>query len=197
MTIAAILLAAGRSTRMGANKLLEPLSDKVLVRHVADAVAASRASPMIVVTGFEAERIETALSGCNAQFVYNPEFARGLATSLKAGIGSVPATSSAAIVILGDMPFVTSQMIDQLIVSFESMPEASAVIPTREGEWGNPVLLSRKLFSEVGNLEGDAGARKLLLAHKKSVVEVASDGDAVLVDLDTPEALAKARMTMT
>jgi len=194
MSVAAILLAAGRSTRMGANKLLEHLNGKPLVRQVAEAALASEAHPVIVVTGHQQEQVKAALEGLDLVFIHNADFADGLSTSLKAGVAALSAEVTAVIVLLGDMPLVTSEAMNAVIMAFEATPEKIAAVPVYKGEWGNPVLLSRVLFGEVARLQGDAGARKLLQGRAGEVLEVPIASDAVLIDLDTPEALAKVRM---
>ena len=191
--IGAIILAAGRSTRMGSNKLLEDLNGKPLVRHVAEAALASKVHPVIVVTGHQHEGVSAALEGLNLTFIHNADFADGLSTSLKTGVAALTTEVTAVIVLLGDMPLIPSAAIDQLITVFEASPQKIAAVPVYEGEWGNPVLLSRTLFEEVATLQGDAGARKLLNGRTEDVLEVPIASDAVLIDLDTPEALAKAR----
>lgn len=192
MKIATVLLAAGRSTRMGSNKLVEPLGGKELVRHAAEA-ALVNAHPVVVVTGHEPERIKAALSGLDVAFVHNPHFADGLSTSLQAGLAALETDVDAAVVMLGDMPLVKPAIIDALDRAYEAKPDAAAAVPVLKGEWGNPVLLSRRIFEDVARLEGDAGARKLLMERRAEVIEVPVETDAVLLDLDTPEALAKAR----
>jgi molybdenum cofactor cytidylyltransferase len=195
MSIAAIILAAGRSTRMGSNKLLEELHGKPLVRHVVEAALASKAHSVLVVTGHESGRIQAALDGLDVQFIHNPDFAGGLSTSLKAGVAALPAEITGVIVLLGDMPFVELDVINSLVKASEGRPQAIAAVPVYRGEWGNPVLVSRALFGDIVNLQGDAGARKLLVGRSGEVLEVPVSREAILVDLDTPEALAKARMT--
>lgn len=194
MRIAALILAAGRSTRMGANKLLEVLHEKPLVRHVVDAARASHASDIIVVTGHEREQIETALSDPKTVFIHNPHYAEGLSTSVKAGLAALPIDCDGAVILLGDMPLVTADIINALIAAIQLAPHQSAAVPVVNGEWGNPVLLMRKSFADVSSLTGDAGARKYLQDHRDHVLEVPVSDTAVLVDLDTPEALARARM---
>src|SRR5262249_32793382 len=136
--IAGIVLAAGRSTRMGGpNKLLAEIKGKPLVRIAAEQALASRAHPVIVVTGHQRERVEEALKGLRVKFVHNPDFADGLSTSLKAGLAAVPAEADAAIVCLGDMPQVTSAMIDRLIGAFDPARGALIVVPTIAGKRGN------------------------------------------------------------
>ena len=193
MNIAALVLAAGRSTRMGSHKLLEVLGDRPLIRHCVDAALASNARPIFVVTGHNEGAIRAILSSSDASFVSNPDFAEGLSSSLKAGVRALPSSIDAAIILLGDMPLVTHDLMNQMIEFFNASPHALALVPTYQGQWGNPVLLSRKLFPEIEKLSGDVGARKLLQSHHRDVIEMPVTSDDVLFDLDTPEALAKAR----
>src|SRR5262249_35198921 len=154
--VAGIVLAAGRSTRMGGpNKLLEEINGKPLVRIAAEQALASRASPVIVVTGHQKERVERALAGLPVKLVHNPEFAQGLSTSLKAGIAAVPAEADGAVVALGDMPQVGAVLIDRLIGAFAPERGALVVIPTIEGKRGNPVLWARRFFPDLLKVEGD------------------------------------------
>ena len=194
MAVAAIILAAGRSTRMGSNKLLEDLHGKPLVRHVAEAAVASKVQHVIAVTGHQSDEVEAALDGLDVRFIHNPDYAKGLSTSLKAGVADLSPGITAAIILLGDMPFVTADVINSLIAAFDASPDKIAAVPLNNAEWGNPVLLSRTLFGEIATLRGDAGARKLLQGKAGDVIEVPVTHNAVLIDIDTPEALAKARM---
>jgi molybdenum cofactor cytidylyltransferase len=193
MTIAALVLAAGRSTRMGSNKLLEHLNDRPLVRHVVDAALASQARPVVVVTGHQEREIRKALGSCDVSYISNPHYAEGLSTSLKAGMASLPSTCEGVLILLGDMPLIDSSLLNHMIEQFKAAPSALAFVPTYKGAWGNPVMLTRRLFDQVASLEGDAGARKLLAAHRDSVIEVPVESDSIFLDLDTPEALAQAR----
>jgi molybdenum cofactor cytidylyltransferase len=195
--IAGLILAAGRSTRMGGpNKLLEEINGRALVRHVAEHVLASRAKPIVVVTGHQKERVEHALAGLPVTFVHNPDFADGLSTSLKAGIAAVPAEADGAIVCLGDMPQVSAKLIDRLIAAFDPARGALVVIPTIEGKRGNPVLWSRRFFPDLAAVEGDVGARHLIGGYAEAVVEVPLEDAAALTDVDTPEALIAVRAAM-
>lgn len=195
--VGAVVLAAGRSTRMGSNKLLETLRGKALVRHVVEAALASRAGPVIVVTGHHSAEVVAALTGLDATFVHNPDYGQGMAGSLKAGIAAVPVDCRAALVLLGDMPEVGADVIDRLIGVFAAQPELRAVVPVAEGRRGNPVLLARAMFSAVAGLAGDAGARKLLVDDDPGIAEIVIDDAAVLADVDTPEALAALRQRRT
>jgi molybdenum cofactor cytidylyltransferase len=194
--VAALLLAAGQSRRMGTiNKLLIGIDGKPMVRHVAEAVAASQAAPVIVVTGHEQERVEAALAGLTAKFVHNPDFAQGLSTSVKRGLAALPAETDGTVVCLGDMPMVTAAAIDRLIAAFNPIEGRAICVPTRRGKRGNPVLLARQLFPELAAVSGDIGARELIAAHPELVAEVEMETDGVLTDIDTPQALAKLAAT--
>jgi molybdenum cofactor cytidylyltransferase len=188
--VAAVVLAAGRSTRMGGpNKLLAEIARRPLIRIAAEEALASRAKPVIVVAGHQRVEVEQALAGLPVQIVHNPDFAQGLGTSLKAGIAAVPADADGAIVCLGDMPQVDAGLIDRLIGAFDPDRAALVVVPTFEGKRGNPVLWSRRFFPDLMAIEGDVGARHLIGRYGEAVVEVPVEGKAALTDIDTPEAL--------
>ena len=195
--IAAVILAAGRSTRMGGpNKLLAEIARRPLVRIAAEAALASRADPVIVVTGHQREEIEKALRAMPVRLVHNPDFALGLGTSLKAGIAAVPAQADGAIVLLGDMPRVDAPLLNRLIAAFDPDRGALVVVPTFEGKRGNPVLWSRRFFPDLMAIEGDVGARHLIGRYGEAVVEVPVAGEAAFVDVDTPEALVGIKAAM-
>jgi molybdenum cofactor cytidylyltransferase len=192
--VAAIILAAGRSTRMGGpNKLLAELDGKKLVRIATEQALASKASEVIVVTGHQAELVEQALEGLKVKFVRNPDFAGGLAGSVKAGIAAVPANADGAVICLGDMPLIDAHLIDRLIEAFAPDRGNLIVVPVAEGRRGNPVLWSRRFFAELMTLEGDIGARHLIAKHGEAVAEVAVEGESAFLDIDTPQALETAR----
>jgi molybdenum cofactor cytidylyltransferase len=195
--IAAVVLAAGRSTRMGGpNKLLAEIARRPLVRIVAEEALASRADPVIVVAGHQRAEVEKALAGLRVRIVHNPDFAEGLGTSLRAGIAAVPADSDAAIVCLGDMPRVDAALLNRLIAAFDPDRGALVVVPTFEGKRGNPVLWSRRFFPDLMAIEGDVGARRLIGRYSEAVAEVTVEGKAALIDVDTPEALSGVKAEM-
>jgi molybdenum cofactor cytidylyltransferase len=192
--VAAIILAAGRSTRMGGpNKLLAELSGKKLVRIATEQALASKASEVIVVTGHQADLVEQALAGLKVKFVRNPDFAGGLASSVKAGISAVSRDADGAVICLGDMPLIDSGLIDRLIEAFAPDRGNLIVVPVADGRRGNPVLWSRRFFKELMTLDGDIGARHLIARHAEAVADVPVEGNSAFLDIDTPQALEAAR----
>ena len=138
--------------------------------------------------------LREALSGKPVQFVDNPDYAAGLITSLRAGLGALEGMKlDGAVFLLGDMPLVTPAHIDRLIAAFSPTDGRSICIPTHRGKRGNPVLWARRFFPEMSALDGDQGARGLFREHADLVCEVEMDDEGVLVDIDTPEALTALR----
>ncbi|MES2198087.1 MAG: molybdopterin-binding/glycosyltransferase family 2 protein [Pseudomonadota bacterium] len=192
--VTAVILAAGRSTRMGGpNKLLAELGGKTLVRKVTEQALASKASSVVVVTGHQAEQVEQALSGLNVKFVRNPDFAGGLASSVKSGIAAVPHNADGAVICLGDMPLISADLIDRLIETFAPDRGSLIAVPVSDGRRGNPVLWSRRFFNELMTLDGDIGARHLIAKHGEAVAEVPVEGHGAFLDIDTPQALEEAQ----
>jgi len=195
--IAAVILAAGLSSRMGHNKLVADIGGKPLVRRVADAALVSGARPVIVVTGSEAESVDQALDGLPITMVRNLDFRKGLSTSLMSGINAVPDDCDGAVVMLGDMPDVTAHTIDRLIAAFDPEEDRAICVATRDGKRGNPVLWSREFFADIRKLEGDVGAKGLIGENADIVCEVEMADDGPLLDIDTPDALAAYRARAT
>lgn len=188
--VAAVILAAGRSSRMGHAKLLADVGGVAMLRRVVDAALRSPARPVIVVTGHEAAAVARLLEGLDVILVHNPDFAAGLSTSLKAGIAALPADIAGALVLLGDMPQITAHHIGALLAAFDT---GSIVVPISGGKRGNPILWPSEAFPRFAELSGDAGARKLLAEFAPRVREVEIGGDAIFRDIDTPDALAALR----
>ncbi len=192
LPVHAVLLAAGRSTRMGGpNKLLARFDGEPLVRRVAKTVLASKAKSTTVVAGYQAERVGEALSGLDVRMEDNPDFASGLASSLKAGIARLPQNAAGALIVLGDMPDITARDLDRLISSFVATGGEQVVRASHDGKRGNPVILPRALFPEVTRLEGDVGARHVVESGSVGVIDV-EIGAGASIDVDTAEAMAEA-----
>ncbi|MDO9487453.1 MAG: NTP transferase domain-containing protein [Sphingomonadaceae bacterium] len=189
-TVGAILMAAGRSSRMGgANKLLADLGGRPVVAHAMDTIRRT-GLPAIAVTGNMAAEVRAAVDD-GAHFVEAPDFAEGMSRSLRAGIAAVPADWRAAIVCLGDMPHVPPVVLTALAAAAREPHDI--VVPTWRGKRGNPVLWPRVHFARLAALEGDVGGKALLAEFAEQVIEVEVDTDAILADIDTPDALAAAR----
>ena len=150
---------------------------------------------MTVVLGHEADTVRASLADLKPSYAYNPDYAEGLSTSMKTGIAAVGEDVDGAIICLGDMPMVSTAVIDRMIAAFDPVEGRAIVVPTRRGKRGNPVLFAKRFFEEMGRVSGDVGARHLIGNHEDLAVEIEVDDESVLTDIDTPEALAKARGT--
>jgi molybdenum cofactor cytidylyltransferase len=187
--VAALVLAAGRSSRMGgANKLLAEVGSVPMVLRAVNAALASKAASVTVVLGHEAEKVEALLAGRRIDIVRNAEFAQGMSTSLRTGIGALPTEAEAAVVLLADMPRISAVHVDRLIDAFEAKQPA-IVVPQRGGRRGNPILWPREFFARMQAVGGDKGARGLLEENPQRIHVVEMDDDAIHADVDTPEDL--------
>ena len=193
-SIAAVVLAAGQSRRMGqVNKLLAEIGGQAMVTRAVDAALASKASSVYVIIGHESDEIRKALAGRQVIFIDNPDYDAGLSSSLKRGIEALPDSVDGAVICLGDMPRVTATEINRLIDAFDPLQGHAICLPTYDGRRGNPVLWARSFFREMQDIKGDVGARHLLGVHDNVVVEVEMTEEGVLLDIDTPQALADAK----
>ncbi|MFL5143068.1 MAG: NTP transferase domain-containing protein, partial [Microvirga sp.] len=164
--IAALILAAGQSRRMGAlNKMIAEVDGKPMVAHALAAVTASQAGPIVVVTGHEPDAVRAALAGHEIRFVHNPHYADGLSTSLRAGLAALPTDIDGVLVCLGDMPRVGPETLNRLIAAYNPVEGRAICVPTVDGKRGNPVLWDKRFFAEMQDLAGDVGARHLIGAH--------------------------------
>jgi molybdenum cofactor cytidylyltransferase len=194
--IAAIVLAAGRSSRMGPhNKLLELIDGESIIARAVGAAITSGVHPVIVVTGFEAVRIKEALRGLNVTFAHNLSFDEGMSTSLRAGLGVLPQDCDGALILLGDMPEVEARHLEVLIAAFARKGRDAICVPVRDGRRGNPVLWGASYFDEMMRLSGDVGAKQLMTLHPENVIEVPVESNAIFADVDTPADLARRRST--
>jgi molybdenum cofactor cytidylyltransferase len=188
--VAALVLAAGQSRRMGRyNKLLAIIDGRQMVTHVVDAALASKADPVIVVTGHDQDKVERAIGKRKVLWAHNPDYAEGLSTSLKIGLDALPEEAEGVVVLLGDMPLVGREQINRLINAFNPTEGRAIVVPTVRGKRGNPVLFATRFVPEIKGIGGDVGARHLLGEHADEIFEIEMDDAATLLDVDTPEAL--------
>ncbi|WP_169545324.1 NTP transferase domain-containing protein [Sneathiella aquimaris] len=188
--IAVLLLAAGQSRRMGKNnKLLALIEGKPMIRHVAEQALASKADHVLMVTGHEADSVMKSVWDIDIPSVHNPDFADGLSTSLKLGFQVLSENYDGVLVCLGDMPFVSFEILNQLIDQFDPEEGRSIVIPTVSGKRGNPVLISSQYADEISVISGDMGAKALINDNESQVHTVEIDSPSIFADIDTPEIL--------
>jgi len=185
LAVAGIVLAAGASTRMGRNKLLLPLDGESLVRRAVSRAIAAGLSPVLVVVGHESELAREELSGLACRLVLNSNHADGIHTSLRAGLAAVPDDIPAAVVLLADMPFVTSEMAATLVESYRRSRPRLVI-----SEYGNaqapPTLYDRSLFAELAAEPGEGCSKRVVRRHRDQAVALAWPAEA-LTDLDFPE----------
>ena len=189
--IGAIVLAAGQSRRAGTiNKLLVEIKNIPMITQVLQAIQAVEIDPVIVVLGHQPDRIRTAIADYDVTLVENSKYVEGMSTSLTCGLSALPDEVDGVVVCLGDMPDVTSAHIERLIEGFAPNEGFDICVPTFNGKRGNPVLWARRYFDEMAHTEGDMGARHLISKYADAVFEVVMPDGGVLLDLDTPEAIA-------
>ena len=187
--VAAILLAAGASRRMqGRDKLLEDVAGRPALRHAAETALASRADQVLVVLPPDLAARRAVLEGAAVEIVEAPDWAEGMAASLRAGLAAVGPGVDAAVILLADMPEVDAAAIDRLIAAFDPAEGREIVRATsQDGTPGHPVLFGRRFFEPLASLTGDRGARSVIEAASEFVTLVPTIGRAALIDLDTPE----------
>jgi molybdenum cofactor cytidylyltransferase len=183
--IAGVVLAAGQSRRMGKNKLLLDLNGKSVVRRAVEKADAAGLSPVLVVTGHERERVEAELRGLPCQLVYNSDYASGMNGSVAAAISAVPDDCEGAILLLADMPLVTSAML-RALCDARRKSDAKLVVSTFGGVVAPPMLYGRSLFAELRELAGDGCGKRVLKRHRAEAIELSWPAEA-LADLDVPE----------
>jgi len=185
-SIAAIVLAAGRSTRMdGTNKLLLPHGDRTIVATAVYHLLEAGYKTIIVVTGHQEEKVRAGLQGVPVTFCSNPDHASGLSTSIRCGVRAAPATAKWFLFCLGDMPQVQASTLVRLREVALALTPQAILIPTTVGKRGNPVMFSSSFRKELLRLSGDRGALPLIKKHTKKVVEVPVNDSGIFFDVDT------------
>jgi molybdenum cofactor cytidylyltransferase len=184
--VAAIVLAAGMSRRMGTPKQLLRLGGKSLLERTLDSVRGSGVDEIVLVLGASADEVRHHLVTDGLRVVVNPEFQQGMGTSLRTGLPAVGASTQGALIVLADQPFVRSSTMDQMIAYWRhSHPQI--LLPLYRGFRGNPVLLDRSVFPELMSLTGDIGCRAIFGSHTESIHRLAVDDVGILLDIDSAE----------
>lgn len=191
--VAALVLAAGGSSRMGSPKQLLDWGGRPLVRAAVEVALAARLDPLLVVVGGAQAQVADALAGLPLRMIANPDHATGQSSSLRAGIAALGQNADAVVVLLGDQPFVTAAIVEQLVAEWRASG-AAIIAPTYAGQRGNPVLFARTVFPELLAVQGDQGARAVLAADRARLRLVAFDDSRPLADIDTPEDYERLRV---
>ena len=192
--IAAIVLAAGLSRRMGQAKLLMPVGGRAIIRYVVESVLAGGVDSVWVVTGPDVEPIEAALAGFEVQIVVNPAPEEGQAGSVRTGIAALPPSVDAVLVALGDQPSLAPSIIPALLAARRASSKLIVAPRYRDGQ-GNPVLFKREIFPELLHLTGDQGARPIIQKEPARVEWVELDLP-MPPDVDTPDDYEKIRANL-
>jgi len=186
MKFAGLILAAGGSSRMGdENKLTMPFKGKPMVKHVVNAVMYSNLDHACMVVGHDASKIKTLMGNKEIQFVENDQWTSGMASSIVAGVRQLN-NYDGILILLGDMPMVTSELINAIINHGTS---DKIVVLTKEGRQGNPVFFSSKFFEELMKLDGDYGAKSVIQNNRSSVLQIEVQSNAIFKDFDTHESI--------
>ena len=184
--VAAVILAAGESRRMGQPKLLLPWRDGCVLDAVLAAVSAAPFDDAVLVSGAYRERVEEVAAYHGIRCVFNPDYASGQSTSLIAGLNALPDDTAAAF-ILADQPGLNDALLRRLIEAYRQSGAPILQPRTLQGRAGHPVLFAPALFAELRALSGDVGGRPVLQAHKNEIQYLLADDDGIWQDLDTPE----------
>jgi molybdenum cofactor cytidylyltransferase len=187
--VAAVILAAGGSTRFGSPKQLARWGDKTFIEQVVDTALASSAWPMVVVLGAEVDQCRAALGRRPVRVVINETWAEGQSSSMQAGLVALPANMGGALFLLVDLPGITPDLLNQLIQRHRETL-APLVWPEFEGQRGNPILFDQALFNELRQVSGDTGGRPVLLRYQDQAERVMVSDKGILQDFDRPEDLA-------
>jgi molybdenum cofactor cytidylyltransferase len=182
--ISAILLGAGESRRMGANKLLLPWGKKTVLTHCVDTLLRSTVKEVIVVLGDRTKVMEDQLGGRKVKVVINPKYRKGMSTSIQKGIGAIDPNSHGILIALGDMPFLGSRTVNSLIRTF-SQGKGTIVVPSFRGRKGHPVIFHRRYKKELLQLEEDVGGKSIIERHPEEVRLVQIRSEGVIKDIDT------------
>lgn len=180
----AVILAAGESRRMARPKLLLPYAGKTIIERVASEAVFSRADQTLLVLGAHREKISQKLENLPVMSVVNRQYRRGMLSSVQTGLRTLPDTARAAVVLLGDQPWVSRKIIDGVIRVYEECGKG-IVLPTYRGERGHPVLFDLKFKGEIERLAPDVGLRGVVYGHPEDICEVPVEDPGILKDIDT------------
>ena len=187
--IAAIVPAAGMSTRMGRNKLLLAFKGKPLIAQAVDTLLQSEVDEVVVVIGHEADKVKAELQGRQVTIVENPNYGQGMSTSIRVGLGAVSSGTTAIMIYLADQPLLEAQDVNRLTRAFAEARERnkSIVVPFFRGQRGNPVILDASYKEAILDVVGEAGCKRVIKRNPDKVLVVEMETDHVVRDVDRIE----------
>lgn len=188
MIVSVTILAAGSSSRMGAeNKLLLPVNGMPMIRQVVNTVLKTKLSPVHLVTGFDRKNILEAVSNLSINEVYNPNWSQGMASSIYSAVSSLSENVDGNMIVLGDMPNIRATTLNQLCDEFVNFEGDRIIYPLYNGRQANPVIFPRKYFKKILSSTGDRGCKKVLNQYPEDAVGIPITSDEVILDCDTKD----------
>jgi molybdenum cofactor cytidylyltransferase len=182
--ICALVLAAGKSERMGSQKLLLPFGGKTIIERVIDNILLAGLENILVVTGSHRDEIEKLISTMPITFCHNPHYSDGMHTSVIQGFRSLPENTGAVLVFLGDQPFIPAEVIQTVIITWRQSGKR-IIIPTFQGKRGHPTLFDFKLREEILHLDPVSGLRSITVKFPEEILEAEINFPQILKDIDT------------
>lgn len=179
----AMILAAGESRRMSQSKLLLPFGEKTIIETVVEKVVSSKVNNTLVVLGSEREKVEEKIKNFPVKVAFNPDYRKGMLSSVLCGFKTLPEETQAVVVVLGDQPSVSKEVIDKIVDAYQKIGKG-IVLPVYEKERGHPVIIDMKYKDEVENLSPDIGLRGTVYSHPEDILEVEVDTPEILQDID-------------
>jgi molybdenum cofactor cytidylyltransferase len=179
----AMILAAGESRRMGQPKLLLPFGEKTIIETIVEKVVSSKVNNTLVVLGSEREEVEKNIKNFSVKVAFNPDYRKGMLSSVLCGFKTLPEETQAVVIVLGDQPSVSKEVIDKIVDAYQKTGKG-IVLPVYEKERGHPVIIDMKYKDEVENLSPDIGLRGTVYSHPEDILEVEVDTPEILQDID-------------
>ncbi len=169
---------------MGKTKQLLPFGDSTVIEQVVSNTLESKVDDIIVVLGYQAERIAPLISAKPVKVVVNPDYQQGMSSSIKCGLNHAAKASDAVMIFLGDQPLISKEIIDKLVEAFANSKQG-IVAPVYKGRRGHPVIFDARYKPELSRLAGDTGAKKIVEAHPEDTLEVEVNSESIITDINT------------
>ena len=189
MNLSGLILAAGNSKRMGSsNKLLKKIDDLPMINHTVNAAIKSNLNDLFIITGYESVKVKNTLNSFKVNIIKNINWEEGMGSSISIGVQTIKNFSDGLMIILGDMPFIESSIINDLIKNFR---KDKIIVPTRKGKKGHPILFPLNFFKDLEGLKGNRGARKFIENNESKILNMEVSSNSIFYDIDTKEDLLK------